>query len=160
MLDVLLVRAVRQTMRFGGADPHGFAAARARPFLLSMLSSFLPDGRAAAEQERLLRAELLAPTETWADVEAWARDFRLRAWLRRDALNRWYRGSEVYRRAVASYNAAGPDRLPTLAETRATFALDDWQWGREFRGCEDLAHAVVQRDLLSAPRAGRRNLEG
>ena len=159
MLDVLSC-AVRQTMRFGGTDPHGFAAARARPFLLGMLSSFLPDGRSPAEQERLLRTELLAPTETWADVDAWARDFRLRAWLRRDALNRWYRGSEVYRRAAASYmTAAGP--TPAGARrARATFALDDWQWGREFRGCEDLAQRRLLEALPRAPAARRRRRRG
>ena len=45
------MRAVRQTMRW--PEPHGAVAAHVRPFLLGMLSSFLPVGRSKRAQEAL-----------------------------------------------------------------------------------------------------------
>jgi len=86
MADKLVLQALRATIR---ARPGSFVASSVRPMLLGMLSSFLPHREPPAAQEALLRGTLLAPNETWGDVEAWRADHRLRGWLRKDALNRW-----------------------------------------------------------------------
>ena len=157
MLDVLLVRAVRRDHAFrrhrparlrGGAR----AALPARDALV--VPARRPQPRragAAAARASCSRRPRRGPTR---------RRGRATSGCARVAAAR--RAQPVVPRlgglpaAAAAAATEVRHALPSLAEARAAFALDDWQWGREFRGCEDLAQRRLLEALPRAPRRRRR----
>ena len=58
--------------------------------------------RPVADAERVLRRALVAPNEQKSDLDAIAACSRLKAWLRKDHIDRRYRGSDRYMRAATA----------------------------------------------------------
>ena len=78
------------------------------------------------DAERVLRKALVAPQRAKDDLDAIAACSRLKAWLRKDHIDRRYRGSDRYMRAATALREADPRVPPSLAELKKLFGLGKW----------------------------------
>ena len=71
--------------------------------------------RRPEDAEKILRASLVVPSERVSDLSAIGECVRLRSWLRKDHMDRRYRGSPAYLAAAQRFRTH-PDSLPTLRD--------------------------------------------
>ena len=95
----------------------------ARSYLCQLARSISLADRPVADAERVLRKALVAPNEHKDDLDAIAACSRLKAWLRKDHIDRRYRGSDRYMRAATALREADPRVPPSLAELKKLLVL-------------------------------------
>ena len=86
----------------------------ARSYLCQLARSISLADRPVEDAERVLRRALVAPNEQKSDLDAIAACSRLKAWLRKDHIDRRYRGSDRYMRAATALREADPRVPPSL----------------------------------------------
>ena len=82
----------------------------ARSYLCQLARSISLADRPVEAAERVLRKALVAPHEHIDDLNAIAACSRLKAWLRKDHIDRRYRGSDRYMRAATTLRDASATR--------------------------------------------------
>ena len=110
----------RMLLRLARAAPIDSSA---RSYLCQLARSISLADRPVADAERVLRRALVAPNEQKSDLDAVAACSRLKAWLRKDHIDRRYRGSDRYVRAATTLRDADPRAPPSLAELKKLFGL-------------------------------------
>lgn len=128
-MDTMLLRLAR-------AAPINSSA---RSYLLQSAKSISLADRPVADAERVLRKALVAPNERKADLDAIAACSRLKAWLRKDHIDRRYRGSDRYVRAATSLRQLDARAPPALGELKKLFGLGGWAFDATDASLEDAA---------------------
>ena len=117
----------------------------ARSYLCQLARSISLADRPVADAERVLRRALVAPNEQKSDLDAIAACSRLKAWLRKDHIDRRYRGSDRYMRAATALREADPRVPPSLAELKKLFGLGKWA----FDATDDSLESAPRDDALA-----------
>jgi hypothetical protein len=140
-MDMMLLRLAR-------AAPIDSSA---RSYLCQLARSISLADRPVADAERVLRKALVAPHEHKDDLDAIAACSRLKAWLRKDHIDRRYRGSDRYMRAATALREADPRIPPSLAELKKLFGLGKWAFEETDSTLEDEARTTAIQALAAAP---------
>ena len=135
-------------LRLARLAPKGVA----RAYLCEMARSIALADRAPADAERILRRSLVAPSETVDDLRVIAECTRLRSWLRKDHMDRRYRGSRTYVAAAQRFRAH-PESLPTLQELRQIFGLQHWDLANDDAAAEDARLRELQATVAASTAA-------
>ena len=85
------------------------------------------------------------------DLDAIAACSRLKAWLRKDHIDRRYRGSDRYMRAATALREADPRVPPSLAELKKLFGLGKWAFEETDSALEDEARTTAIQAHAAAP---------
>ena len=123
----------------------------ARSYLCQLARSISLADRPVEAAERVLRKALVAPHEHIDDLNAIAACSRLKAWLRKDHIDRRYRGSDRYLRAATALREADPRVPPSLAELKKLFGLGKWAFEETDSTLEDEARTTAIQALAAAP---------
>lgn len=115
----------------------------ARVYLAAMAKSFRLADLPSEAAERSLRRHLVVPGERGGDLAVVAGDTRLRSWLRKDFMDRRYRGTAAYLAAARRFRTH-PDALPGLRDVRRVFRLDGWDFKNRDPAAEDARRLALE----------------
>ena len=118
-----------------------------RVYLAQMAKSASLADRAAADAERVLRKTLVAPHERVEDLRPIADCARTRAWLRKDFLERRFRGTDAYIGAATRLRERTTP--PSVKTLRKLFGLQKWDWANRDDGAAEDARLAELRKRTS-----------
>ena len=139
----------------------GAPAGRAQSYLCAMAKSVGLADRPAEDAEGLLRRSLVLPNEVRADLVRVEESTLLRSWLRKDHIDRRYRGTALYRSAATRLRESEDRGAPSLKEVKTLFALHGWSFGLPFEAAdrEDARRQALERAVRGSPDTRRLSYE-